>query len=138
MKLIPLLSLYSLLLLISVMPGIVQSEELINEVVLLEKQDMLLAFSGQRNNWFEKKLRTGETVIKSMYDGNVAIAYTSERALAFSGITGRWAEESFRIRESVTSISADGNVGTVVTNIRALGFSAQTGIWVESQFTLDR
>jgi len=138
MKLIPLLSLYSFLLLISVMPGIVQSEEPITEVVLLEKQDMLLAFSGQRNNWFEKKLRTGETVIKSMYDGNVAIAYTSERALAFSGITGRWVEESFRIRESVTSISADGNVGTVVTNIRALGFSAQTGIWVESQFTLDR
>jgi len=138
MKLIPMLSLYSLLLQISVIPGIVQSEELINEVVLLERQDMLLAFSGQRNNWFEKKLRTGETVIKSMNDGNVAIAYTSERALAFSGITGRWAEESFRIRESVTSISADGNVGTVVTNIRALGFSAQTGIWVESQFTLDR
>ena len=138
MKLIPLLFLYSFLLLTSVIPGIVQSEELINEVVLLERQDTLLAFSGLRNNWVEKKLRTGETVVKSMYDGNVAIVYTTERALAFSGITGRWAEESFRIRESVTSISADGNVGTVVTNIRALGFSAQTGIWVESQFTLDR
>ena len=46
-----------------------------------------------------------------MYDGNVAVAYTSERALAFSGLTGRWTEERFRIRETVVSLSADGNVG---------------------------
>ena len=73
-----------------------------------------------------------------MYAGNVAVAYTSERALAFSAITGRWTEEGFRIRESVTSISAEGNVGTVITNIRALGFSAQTGAWVESQFNIGK
>lgn len=138
MKLIPLLFFCCILLLVSGIPDIVRPEEPVNEVFLLEKQDMLLAFSGLRNNWSEKKLRTGETVVKSRYDGNVAVAYTTERALGFSGITGRWAEESFRIRESVASISADGNVGTVITNIRALGFSAQTGIWVESQFSLDR
>jgi hypothetical protein len=138
MKLSRLFLFFAFLLLVSVAPRITQSEELINEVFLLERQDSLLAFSGLRNNWFEKSLRTGETVIKSIYDGNVAVAYTTERALAFSGITGRWTEEGFRIRESVTSISAQGNVGTVITNIRALGFSANTGVWVESQFNIGK
>ena len=124
------------LLLVLISPGTVLSEEIINEVFLLEKNDKLLAFSGLKSNWFEKKLRTGETVVKSIYEGNVAIAYTSERALAFSGITGRWSEERFRIRESVVSISAEGNVGTVITNIRALGFSSKTGNWVESLFNI--
>ncbi|KPJ97612.1 MAG: hypothetical protein AMJ60_10725 [Desulfobacterales bacterium SG8_35] len=128
----------SLLLLVLLSPRILQSEEIINEVFLLERDDKLLAFSGLRNNWFEKDLRTGEKVIESRHDGNVAVAYTSERALAFSAITGRWTGEGFRIRESVISISAEGNVGTVITNIRALGFSAQTGVWVESQFNLDK
>ena len=124
------------LLLVLISPRTVLSEEIINEVFLLEKNDKLLAFSGLKSNWFEKKLRTGETVVKSIYEGNVAIAYTSERALAFSGITGRWSEERFRIRESVISISAEGNVGTVITNIRALGFSSKTGNWVESLFNI--
>jgi len=117
-------------------PQVCIAEEIINEVFLLERPDKLMAFSGLRNNWFEKELRAGEKVIESRYDGNVAVAYTSERALAFSGITGRWTEERFRIREVVTSISAEGNVGTVITSIRALGFSAKTGVWVESQFNI--
>lgn len=138
MKLFPLFLLITALLLVLTSPRVIQAQELINEVFILERPDRLLAFSGLRNNWFEKKLRTGETVVKSIYEGNVAVAYTTERALAFSGITGRWTEEGFRIRESVISISAEGNVGTVITNIRALGFSAQTGAWVESQFNIDR
>ncbi len=114
----------------------VRSEEIANEVFLLVNNDKLMAFSSLGNNWFEKKLHTGETVIKSIYDGNVAVAYTSERALAFSGIKNRWSEERFRIRESVISISAEGNVGTVITDIRALGFSAKSGGWVESVFSI--
>ncbi|UCD66604.1 MAG: hypothetical protein JSW69_03005 [Deltaproteobacteria bacterium] len=136
MKLLTLLFFLSSFLLVSMSPQVIKSQEIINEVFLLERHDKLLAFSGLRNNWFEKELRTGETVIKSMHDGNVAVAYTSERALAFSGITGRWTEEKFRIRETVVSISTEGNVGTVITNIRALGFSAKTGIWVESLFNI--
>jgi hypothetical protein len=124
------------LLLALTAPAAVLSDELINEVFLLERHDKLLAFSGLKNNWFEKDLHTGETVVKSIYEGNVAVAYTTERALAFSGITGRWSEERFRIRETVKSISAEGNVGTVITNIRALGFSAKTGVWVESLFNI--
>ena len=124
------------LLLVLISPGTILSEEIINEVFLLERHDKLLAFSGLKSNWFEKDLRTGETVVKSIYEGNVAVAYTTERALAFSGITGRWSEERFRIRESVISISAEGNVGTIISNIRALGFSAKTGVWVESLFNI--
>jgi hypothetical protein len=126
----------AILILVFMSPQNVQSEELVNNVFLLEKQDRLLAFSGQSNRWFAKDLRTGEKVIKSTYDGNVAIAYTNERALAFSAITNRWAGERFRIRESVASISAEGNIGTVITDIRALGFNARNGVWVESLFTL--
>jgi hypothetical protein len=123
----------AILLVILLPPRFIRADEIVNEVYLLERQDKLLAFSGLRNNWFEKDLRPGETVIKSTYDGNVAVAYTGERALAFSGITGRWSEKRFRIREYVISISAKGDIGTVITNIRALGFSAQTGAWVETQ-----
>lgn len=124
------------LLFVLISPQTIRTEELVNEVFLLVRNDKLMAFSGLDNKWFEKNLRSGETVIKSIYDGNVAVAYTTERALAFSGINNRWAEERFRIRESVTSISAEGNVGTIITTIRALGFSARTGRWVESQFNL--
>lgn len=132
-----LLFLFSAIFLLAFLsPRIIRSEEIINEVFLLERPDKLLAFSGLRNNWFEKDLRPGEIVVKSMYDGNVAVAYTNERALAFSGITGRWTEERLRIRESVVSTSAKGNVASVVTDIRALGFSAKTGVWVESQFNI--
>jgi len=119
-------------------PQTTLSEEIINEVFLLERPNKLLAFSGLKNNWSEKELHTGETVVKSIYAGNVAVAYTTERALAFSGITGRWTEERFRIRESAISISAEGNVGTIITNIRALGFSAKTGVWVESLFNIGK
>jgi len=119
-------------------PRAIYAEEIINEVFLLERPDKLLAFSGLRNNWFDLELRAGEKVVKSMYDGNVAVAFTSERALAFSGITGRWTEERFRIREIAESISAEGNIATVITNIRALGFSAKTGVWVESQFNIGK
>jgi hypothetical protein len=117
-------------------PQLTFAEEFINEVYLLVKSDKLLAFSGLRNSWSEKDLRTGETVIKSMHDGNVAVAYTSERALAFSSFTGRWTEERFRIRETVVSLSAEGNIATVITNIRALAFSAQNGAWIESHFKI--
>jgi hypothetical protein len=121
-------------LLALLLPQAVRTEELINEVFVLVRNDKLLAFSGLGKNWFEKKLHSGETVIKSTYDGHVAIAYTTERALAFSAIKNRWTEERFRIRESVTSISAEGNVATVITNIRALGFNAKTGGFIESLF----
>ena len=137
MKRILLILLYSALLVIFISPGMPAAEEIVNQVFLLEREDKLLAFSGLRNSWSEKDLRTGETVIKSTYDGNVAVAYTTDRALAFSGITGRWSERRFRIRETVTSISAKGDVGTVITNIRALGFSAKTGNWVETQFDIN-
>jgi hypothetical protein len=137
-KLSPLFLFLGVLLIQCLTPRIVQAEEIIDEVFLLERQDSLLAFSSLRNNWFAMDLQPGETVIKSMYDGNVAVAYTTKRALAFSGITGRWSEIAFRIRETVSSISAQGNVATVITNIRALGFSANTGAWVESQFKISQ
>ena len=115
-------------------PAAIIAEDDTNEVFLLEKGDKLLAFSSRENNWFEQRLRPGETVVNSKYDGNVAVAYTNLRIFGFSAYTGRWVEEKLRIREIVTGIDANGNVGTVITDIRALGFSARTGVWVEKQF----
>lgn len=117
-------------------PSSLKAAEIFNEVYLLVKNDKLLAFSSLQNKWSEKDLRSGERVIESKYDGNVAVAYTQDRALAFSGITGRWSTERFRIHETVESLTAAGNVGTVITNIRALAFSAKTGSWVESIFDI--
>jgi hypothetical protein len=118
------------------LPPAINAEEVTNEVFLLEKSGKLLAFSGRENNWFEQRLRPGEIVIGSQYDGNVAVAHTNLRIFAFSAHTGRWVEEKLRIKEVVSTIDADGNIGTVVTNIRALGFSARTGVWVENQFDI--
>jgi len=115
-------------------PTAIIAEDDTNEVFLLEKADKLLAFSSRENNWFEQRLRPGEIVVKSEYDGNVAVAYTNLRIFGFSAYTGRWVEEKLRIREIVASINANGNVGTVITDIRALGFSARTGVWIEKQF----
>ena len=115
-------------------PAAIFAEDDINEVFLLEKGDKLLAFSSRENNWFEQRLRPGEIVVKSKYDGNVAVVSTSLRIFAFSAYTGRWVEEKLRIREIVAGIDANGNVGTAITDIRALGFSARTGVWVEKQF----
>jgi hypothetical protein len=132
-----LILLCSALLTVLFAPKIIQAEEIVNEVFLLVRENKLLGFSGLRNSWSEKDLRPGETIIKSMYDGNVAVAYTTDRALGFSGITGRWTEKRFRIRESVTSISAKGDIATVITDIRALAFSAKTGNWIETQFNIN-
>jgi hypothetical protein len=137
MKLFVRFFLPAILFLAILSPQIAFTEDIQNKIFLLERPDKLLAFSGLKNKWFERDLQPGETVVKSTYDGNVAIAYTNERALAFSGITGRWSEERFRIRETVQSISAEGNVGTIITNIRALGFSALKGVWVESHFKIN-
>ena len=117
-------------------PAVIIAEDDTNEVFLLEKSDKLLAFSGRENNWFEQRLRPGEIVIKSKFDGNVAVAYTNLMIFGFSAYTGRWVEKKLRIKEVVTSIDANGNVGTVITDIRALGFSARTGVWVEKQFSI--
>jgi hypothetical protein len=112
------------------------AEDDTNEVFLLEKGDKLLAFSGRENNWFEQRLRPGEIIVKSKFDGNVAVAYTNLRIFGFSAHTGRWVEEKLRIKEIVSSIDANGNVGTAITDIRALGFSARTGVWVEKLFSI--
>ena len=118
------------------LPAVIIAEDDTNEVFLLEKSDKLLAFSGRENNWFEQRLRPGEIIVKSKFDGNVAIAYTNLRIFGFSAYTGRWVEEKLRIKEIVSSINANGNVGTAITDIRALGFSARTGVWVEKQFSI--
>lgn len=117
-------------------PQVTIAEEDTNEVFLLNKGDKLLAFSGIENNWFEQRLRPGEVVVKSKYDGNVAVAHTNFRVFGFSAYTGRWVEEKLRIKEIVSSIDANGNVGTAITDIRALGFSARTGVWIEKQFSI--
>ena len=114
------------------------AEEIATDVFLLVREDRVLAFSGQRNRWFEIDLRPGETVVKNAHGGNVAVASNGERALAFSAMNRRWTVEALRIRETVESVSAEGNIGTVVTNIRALGFSAATGAWVETRFSLGK
>ena len=118
------------------LPAVIIAEDDTNEVFLLEKSDKLLAFSGRENNWFEQRLRPGEIVVKSKFDGNVAVVYTNVRIFGFSAYTGRWVEEKLRIKEIVSSIDANGNVGTAITDIRALGFSARTGVWVEKQFSI--
>ena len=62
MKPFPLFLFLSFLLIVSHYPQVLRTEEIMNEVFLLVRNDKLLAFSGLRNNWSEKDLRTGETV----------------------------------------------------------------------------
>jgi hypothetical protein len=106
------------------------------EVYLLVRERELLAFSAVRNRWVTQNLISGERVLKSTFDGHVAVAVTNLRVLGFSALTSRWNEERLGVGESVVTVEAEGNVGVAVTNLRAFGFSAKTGTWTVKRFGL--
>jgi hypothetical protein len=97
------------------------------EVYLLVRERELLAFSAVRNRWVTQNLISGERVLKSTFDGHVAVAVA---------LTSRWNEERLGVGESVVTVEAEGNVGVAVTNLRAFGFSAKTGTWTVKRFGL--
>ena len=110
------------------------SDEVADEVYVLVRERELLAFSAVGNRWVTQNLRPNEQVLKSKYDGNVAVVFTKFRVLGFSALTNRWSEEKLTVDESMVAVGAEGNVGTAITNLRALGFSARTGRWIVKRF----
>ncbi len=102
------------------------------EVLLVIKNDEIIAFSALKSNWVSIKLRQYEAVISSQSKGNVAVVFTSDHILGFSVFTNFWNTESLRLKEKLVEIQVDGNVETVVTNQRIFGFSAHSGRWIEA------
>jgi hypothetical protein len=103
-----------------------------NEVLLVIREDKIMAFSGLKNHWVSVKRRLGERIIVNKHRGNVAVVITSDRILGFSALTDSWSRNSLRVREEVKNLEVDDNVATVVTNHRILGFSARAGSWIEA------
>jgi len=106
------------------------------EVYLVVRERELVAFSAVGNRWVTQNLISGERVLKSKFDGHVAVAVTKLRVLGFSALTNRWSEKRLEVGESVDAVEAEGNVGVVITNLRAFGFSAKTGTWTAKRFGL--
>lgn len=106
------------------------------EVYLLVRERELLAFSAVGNRWVTQNLISRERVLKSTFDGHVAVAVTNLRVLGFSALTNRWSEERLEVGELVVTVEAEGNVGVAITNLRAFGFSAKTGTWTVKRFGL--
>jgi hypothetical protein len=107
-------------------------DETSNEVLLVIREDKIMAFSGLKNHWVSVKRRLGEKIIVDKHKGHVAVVVTSDRILGFSALTDSWSRESLRVREEFRDLEVDDNVATVVTNHRILGFSARAGSWVEA------
>lgn len=106
------------------------------EVYLLVRDRELFAFSAAGERWIIQNLISGERVLKSRFDGHVAVAVTNLRVLGFSALTNRWSEGRLEVGESMISVEAEGNVAVVITNLKAFGFSARTGRWTVKRFDL--
>ena len=113
-------------------PAVAGAAEMVNEVLLVVKDDEVLAFSGLKNNWVSQKLSPNEKVLAQRSRGNVAVVTTKNRLLGFSAFSAAWSEVSLRVNELVEDLQADGNVATVVTDLRIFGFNAHTGLWIEA------
>lgn len=79
-----------LLIFIYIIPNLVFSEEITTDVIIVIKEDKVVAFSGQNRNWVPHNLRLKEEVLLKMAHGNVGVVITNERLYGFSAITGRW------------------------------------------------
>lgn len=103
------------------------------QVILSEKKDKFLAFSGVNDHWVSEDKRLSERLLAKATEGNVGIIITSKRILGFSVLTDQWTSEDLKISEDVkdVEIEIEGNVATMTTNMRVLGYSANTGKWVE-------
>lgn len=126
-----------LMVLICFSMGVASSGDVVEqEVYLLVRERELLAFSAIGNRWVTQNLISGERVLETKFNGNVAIAVTSLRVLGFSALTNRWREKRLEVGESMVNVEAEGNVGVVITNLKAFGFSATTGRWTAKRFEL--
>lgn len=120
-----------ILIFIYIIPNLVFSEEITTDVIIVIKEDKVVAFSGQNGNWVPHNLRLNEEVLLKKAHGNVGVVITNERLYGFSAITGRWNIIGLLINEKIEDLQAEGNVATVVTDQRTFGFNANTGQWSE-------
>jgi hypothetical protein len=126
-----------LMVLICFSMGVASSGDVVEQgVYLLVRERELLAFSAIGNRWVTQNLISGERILETKFNGNVAIAVTGLRVLGFSALTNRWSEKRLEVGESMVNVEAEGNVGVVITNLKAFGFSATTGRWTAKRFEL--
>jgi len=107
--------------------------EIDTEVILAERKDKFLAFSGVNDHWVSEDKRLSERILAKATEGNVGIIITHRRILGFSVITDQWTSEDLKVSENIKDITIEieGNVATMTTPTRVIGYSANTGRWVE-------
>ena len=121
----------SILLLGYIFPLLALAEEMVTDVIIVTKNDKIVAFSGQNKNWIPHNLKLKEKVLLKKAHGNVGVVVTNERFYGFSAITGKWNVVELLINEQINDLQAEGNVATVETDQRTFGFNAHTGLWSE-------
>jgi hypothetical protein len=62
------------------------------QVILSEKKDIFLAFSGVNDHWVPEDKRLSERLLAEATEGNVATMTTNMRVLGYSANTGKWVE----------------------------------------------
>ena len=123
------LILISILLLSYIIPLLAIAEEIVTDVIIVTKDDKIVAFSGQNKDWIPHNLKLKEKVLLKKAHGNVGVVITNERVYGFSAITGTWNIVELLLNEEIKELQAEGNVATVVTDQRIFGFNSHTGLW---------
>lgn len=113
-------------------PILSHSNEVYTEVIIIVKNDKILAFSAYKNHWVAESIDLSEKVIIKKSEGNIGIVATTKRLLGFSVITDKWNTEDLRMNERLEEVNVEGNVATIKTNKRVIGFNAHTGQWIEA------
>jgi hypothetical protein len=116
------------------MPLPAESQEVLQDVVLIIHEKETLAFSSAGNQWVLITLRAQERVAESKTGSQVAVVVTNQRALGFSTVRNQWSEMRFDVGEEMVALEAEGLVASVNTSLRALGFGARQGRWVEFRY----
>ena len=107
------------------------ADEIVTDVIIVTKNDQIVAFYGKNEKWVPYNLKLNEKALQKKANGNVGVVITIERLYGFSVITGKWNVVELLIGEEIEDLQAEGNVATVVTDQRTFGFSAHTGLWSE-------
>ncbi|HWT82550.1 MAG TPA: hypothetical protein VN648_27510 [Candidatus Methylomirabilis sp.] len=109
----------------------IAAEETLRNVALYVIPREILFFSVQGGVWTSIRLSSGERLLQSGADGNVAAVVTSERAIGFSAVLNATHEIRVTDDETLENFKVEGNVVTLLTKRRAIGFSADTGKWAD-------
>jgi len=121
-----------IILFASFLPFVGYSHEIDTDVIIVAKDDKILAFSADKNSWIYISLRSSEKIVSKKAQGKIGIVVSTKRIFGFSDITDHWTTYDLKGDEKIEEIMVEGNVATIITAQRIIGFGAHNGQWSEA------